>query len=124
MAAVVIGALAALALSPGGSGGDPEVRTLSTTVTESQSASDTSTSSPENEAAASDSVATIEEPELELVSGDFGFAHIPVGWIQEKTDEQAGPRVVNQWREPADPETSVLIDAQTHPGASTRSSPE
>ena len=117
VAALLLGAIAAFAISSGGNSGEPEVRTLSTTVTESEPETGLPASAAQEEAA--DSSASLEQPDFESVNGDFGFAEVPAGWIHEKQNERVGPRIVNQWRNPSSSETSVLIDAQSHHGNST-----
>ena len=90
MAALLLGAIAAFAISSGGNSGEPEVRTLSTTVTESEPETGLPASAAQEEAA--DSSASLEQPDFESVNGPFGFAEVPAGWIHEKQNERVGPQ--------------------------------
>lgn len=49
---------------------------------------------------------------FEPFSGNLYSAQIPEGWIPESIEEKTSGRYTSQWRDPSDPNTSVLIDSQ------------
>jgi hypothetical protein len=65
------------------------------------------------------------EPEAESSAGPGTTAFsralynvwIPTGWRQEENDEQVSNYMESTWRDPSDPNTAILIDAQSHGGS-------
>jgi hypothetical protein len=112
VAALAIGALAAVAISSGG-GGDTEVRTLAKTVTESQTVTEEAPEPP------ADSSSVVSSMELEPFEGQLYTAEVPVGWTPETIEERIAGRHESQWRNPNEENTSVLIDSQLHQGTTT-----
>lgn len=125
IALTAIGALAAVALLGNtNSTNRTEVRRLATTITEKVKpapGSSPGTSSGGGGAAEASKAPSSSEPELppssvnpatEPFAGRLYSAEVPAEWIPEKLDEAINGRYESIWREPSDPNTSILIDAQ------------
>lgn len=111
LAAVAIGALAAVLLVGGGDGGQArtEVRTQATTVTQ-----EVTTGKAGAEAAASTAGASSTNQALQPFVARLYSAQVPAGWTPETVDEEISGRYESQWRNPSDENTSVLIDSQVN----------
>lgn len=109
-----VAALVALAVGTafmvGSSSNDPSpglaaATTTTTTTTTTSSSTTTSTVDPPHRLPP-------RSVKLQDFSGDRYTAQVPAGWTPELINEKNGKRTTSQWRDPADDNTSVLIDNQ------------